>query len=260
MRRARGARGGAGAAAPHGHLGALVAGLSGTAAPAGLFVSMSMEARMAEERLEIPKSVAAQIAGEGKPAFDSLDALYEAEAADEDLPQAGFSDVFVPGEGPEHAGIMLIGEQPGDQEDLIGHPFVGPAGKVLDASLSQAGIDRNSTFVTNAVKRFKYAPRGKRRMHQTPTAGDIAHYRWWLGAEVRLVDPKVVVALGGSALLALTGERTLTPLRGRIFNWRGRKLLATIHPSFLLRLRDEPQRTQARAQFVRELEMAARAA
>lgn len=206
--------------------------------------------------LEISKSIALQMAGEGKPHFESLDALYRVQAQDMTLRTPGFGDRFIGGEGPAHAAIMLIGEQPGDQEDRMGRPFVGPAGHRLDACLHEAGIDRASTFVTNAVKRFKFSPRGKRRMHQTPTAGEITRYRWWLGAEIRLVNPRIVVALGGSALLALTGQRTLAPLRGRVLPWFGRRLLATVHPSFLLRQREDAQREEEQARFVQDLEKA----
>lgn len=209
---------------------------------------------------EISKTAAAQIADEGARRFSDLDALYDALEAADDVPRQGFGNRLVRGEGPLGAPIMLVGEQPGDQEDKLCRPFVGPAGHLLDDCLAEAGIDRATTFVTNAVKRFKFSPRGKRRMHQTPTAGDIAHYRWWLGAEVRLVDPHVVVALGGSALLALTGKRTLAPLRGRALTWNGRTLVATVHPSYLLRLRDAPQRSGERARFLRDLETAAHAA
>src|SRR5215831_4862860 len=109
----------------------------------------------------------------------------------------------VPGEGPAHAPMMLIGEQPGDQEDLAGKPFVGPAGGVLDRALADAGVARGETFVTNAGKHFKHEPRGKRRLHKTPDRGEVAACRWWLEAERRLVRPRVIVAMGGTAVLAV---------------------------------------------------------
>ncbi len=211
-----------------------------------------------DELLEMPEALAPPAGAERS--FASLEALYRAEAQKANLRRPGFSDRFVPGEGRVGAPLMLVGEQPGDQEDLAGRPFVGPAGRILDLSLQEAGIDRRETFVTNALKRFKFSPRGKRRMHQTPTAGDVAHSRWWLAEEIRLVHPAVVVALGGTALLALTGQRTLKPVRGRILQWGGRLLLATVHPSYLLRIREEPQRSEEQARFVEELEKAAAAA
>ncbi len=110
------------------------------------------------------------------------------------------------GEGPIGADIALVGEQPGDREDIEGHPFVGPAGQVLDRVMAEAGIDRRRAYVTNAVKHFKFVQRGKRRIHQRPTAGEVKHYRWWLQREMDLVHPKLVVALGATAVLALAGK------------------------------------------------------
>ena len=110
------------------------------------------------------------------------------------------------GEGPVGAAIAFVGEQPGDQEDLAGRPFVGPAGQLLDRALAEAGIDREETYVTNAVKHFKYVQRGKRRLHQRPTAGEVGHYRWWLKRELDFVGPRLVVALGATAVLALAGK------------------------------------------------------
>jgi len=172
----------------------------------------------------------------------------------------GFSPVVVPGEGPVGAPLMLVGEQPGDQEDRQRRPFVGPAGHVLDQCLAEAGLKRDALFLTNAVKCFKYAPRGKRRLHRTPTASDVSHARWWLEEEIRLVGPRVLVALGGTALLALTGQRTLKPVRGQLLPWHERQMLATVHPSYLLRLRDEPDRTQERTRFIADLARAAQSA
>jgi len=190
--------------------------------------------------------------------FTSLDELYVALRREDGPPSEGFSDVIVPGEGPVGARLMFVGEQPGDEEDLAGRPFVGPAGQLLDECLERAGIDRATAYMTNAVKRFKYAPRGKRRMHQTPHAGDITHYRWWLAEEIRLVRPKLVVALGATALQALTGRKqALAPIRGTIMPGQdGRALLVTVHPSFLLRLPDEQGRRIEREKFVRDLAVA----
>lgn len=192
--------------------------------------------------------------------FPSLTALYDALRAEDVPPSPDFSDHIVIGEGPSDARILLVGEQPGDQEDREGRPFVGPAGQSLDQCLDAAGLDRGRSFLTNAVKRFKFTPRGKRRLHATPTAGDVTHYRWWLREEIRLVDPAIVIALGATALHALTGRKqALGPLRGSLEPWEGRRLLVTVHPSFLLRLPDEQAREIERARFVRELHKAAEA-
>lgn len=191
---------------------------------------------------------------EARSHFPNLTVLYEALQAEDVPPSAGFSDRTVPGEGPENARLILVGEQPGDDEDLTGRPFVGRAGQLLRACLKEAGIDEKRILFTNAVKRFKFMPRGKRRLHQTPTAGDIKHYRWWLAEELRIVNPDIVVALGASALQALLGKRQpLASLRGALISWNGRKLLVTVHPSFLLRLPDEQARKIERERFVREL-------
>jgi len=143
------------------------------------------------------------------------------------------------GEGPLHPDIVFVGEQPGDQEDLAGKPFVGPAGKMLDKAMAEAGIDRRKVYVTNAVKHFKFEQRGKRRIHSKPTAGEVKHYRWWLEKELDLVKPKLVVALGATAALALAGKPlSIARNRGPI-DFDGRPGFVTIHPSFLLRMRDE---------------------
>ncbi|CAN5253747.1 UdgX family uracil-DNA binding protein [soil metagenome] len=193
--------------------------------------------------------------------FDSLEALYAALGREDEPPSDGFSDRIVPGEGPPSAPILFVGEQPCDQEDRMGRPFVGPAGQLLDACLADAGIDRSRAYLTNAVKRFKYTPRGKRRLHATPNAGDITHYRWWLAEEIRLVDPAIIVALGSTALHALSGRKqALGPVRGNILPWEDRRLLVTVHPSFLLRLPDEQARDIERGKLVRDLRKAAIAA
>jgi DNA polymerase len=153
---------------------------------------------------------------------------------------------------------MLVGEQPGDQEDLEGAPFVGPAGRVLDAGLRRAGIARAETFVTNAVKHFKHELRGKRRLHKAPDAGEVRACRWWLDAERRLVRPRVIVALGATAALAVFGQPTpIVRNRGRVFELAGgAKGVVTYHPSFLLRLPDEAAKQRAFAEFVADLELA----
>jgi DNA polymerase len=150
------------------------------------------------------------------------------------------------GEGRTRAPVMLVGEQPGDAEDIAGLPFVGPAGRVLDRALAEAGIDRNRLYVTNAVKHFKNVPRGKRRIHQKPNAYEIERCRWWLDLELELVKPRLTVALGATAAGALAGRTvTIAKLRGEPVALReGLDCLVTVHPSYILRLRDETRRRE----------------
>ncbi|MBX4868556.1 UdgX family uracil-DNA binding protein [Rhizobium bangladeshense] len=163
------------------------------------------------------------------------------------------------GEGSETAEIVLVGEQPGDREDISGRPFVGPAGHLLDVCLEEAGLDRQRCYVTNAVKHFKFTPRGRRRLHAKPNAGEIRRCSWWLGAELNILQPKLVVALGASALYALLGPKAkLTPERGHILQPANHPpVLVTIHPSFLLRIRDEAEQHRQRRAFVSDLHRAA---
>ncbi len=162
------------------------------------------------------------------------------------------------GEGPEDAALMLVGEQPGDQEDRSGHPFVGPAGAVLDDALQQSGIERSRVYTTNAVKHFKYRSRGKRRIHQRPSAAERAACRPWLERELELVAPAVAVALGATAAHALIGRPTPIgqsrgrPLEGALFS----PVLVTAHPSSVLRERDREARDEALAAIVRDLRVA----
>src|SRR5258705_13529108 len=135
----------------------------------------------------------------------SLAALNQLIAAAEPLVKGGTRAVL--GEGPLHPDIAFVGEQPGDQEDLAGKPFVGPAGRLLDRAMPEAGIERRRVYVTNAVKHFKFEQRRKRRIHSQPTAGEVKHYRWWLEKELDLVGPRLVVALGATATLSLAGDR-----------------------------------------------------
>ncbi|MCS6622675.1 UdgX family uracil-DNA binding protein [Roseibacterium beibuensis] len=162
------------------------------------------------------------------------------------------------GEGPKKARLMIVGEQPGDQEDLAGHPFVGPAGGVLDKALEEAGIDRDDVFVTNAVKHFKHEPRGKRRLHKTPTAGEVSACRWWLDAERRLVKPKVIVTLGGTAALGVLGRKVaVTKERGQGIGLPdGAQALLTVHPSYLLRIPEAAAKAAERDRFVVDLKRA----
>lgn len=159
------------------------------------------------------------------------------------------------GEGAGGAGIVLVGEQPGDQEDLTGRPFVGPAGRVLDQALAEARLDRQSLYVTNAVKHFKFEQRGKRRLHKSPNRGEITACRWWLDREIALIRPRLVVALGGSAAFALMHRTVvLARERGRLVTWAGGEAgLATIHPSAVLRQRGDDARRAAYAGLVADL-------
>lgn len=166
------------------------------------------------------------------------------------------------GEGPISARIMLVGEQPGDQEDLAGRPFVGPAGQVLDRALEAAGIARNAIFLTNGVKHFKNEPRGKKRLHKRPDPGEIDACRWWLDLERRFVRPAVIVALGASAIRAVTGRSsTVSSLRGRPLRLGdGAVLVATVHPSYLLRMPDRAAAETEFDRFAADLALAGRTA
>ena len=162
------------------------------------------------------------------------------------------------GEGPSDASLCIVGEQPGDQEDQAGRPFVGPAGALLNRALAEAGIDRQSTYLTNAVKHFKFVQRGKRRIHQRPNAGEIDHCRWWLSEELRLLQPRLVVALGATAARSLL-ERpvTISRSRGRVQPMaNGMPVLITTHPAHLLRLGDEVARADAFSRMVGDLQTA----
>jgi uracil-DNA glycosylase len=157
------------------------------------------------------------------------------------------------GEGPEGAAIAFVGEQPGDQEDRQGHPFVGPAGHLLDRALGEAGIDRGESYLTNAVKHFKFVERGKRRIHQRPTAGEVRHYRWWLDKELEFVAPRITVALGAIAVLALAGKALpISRNRGEV-QFQGRRGFITVHPSSILRQPDDAARAEAYEAFVTDL-------
>ena len=159
----------------------------------------------------------------------------------------------VAGEGPTDARIMLVGEQPGDQEDLQGRPFVGPAGQLLDKALGQAGLARSTLYVTNAVKHFKYEPRGKRRIHQKPNAGEIQKCKWWLDREIAIVRPRLVVALGATAAQALSGHAvSVTKERGPI-TFGEMPGFVTVHPSYLLRIPDAQKKTEEYTRFVSDL-------
>lgn len=164
------------------------------------------------------------------------------------------------GEGPTQARVMLVGEQPGDQEDRTGHPFVGPAGQLLDRALVEAGIDRDKVYVTNAVKHFKWEPRGKRRLHKKPVDSEIIACHQWLERELDIVSPTLIVAMGATAARALLGRATAIEVnRGKLMPMplmADCQLLITVHPSYLLRVPDE-FRADAYARFVQDLRFAA---
>jgi len=189
----------------------------------------------------------------------SLPELAAAEAACTRCPLYRDATQAVPGEGPSGAAFMLVGEQPGDKEDLAGKPFVGPAGRVLNEALRDAGIARGDTFVTNAVKHFKHEMRGKRRLHKRPNSYEIERCKVWLDFERELVKPSTIVALGVTAARSLTGRAaTIGKLRGRpLATEDGTRLIITIHPSALLRIEDDAERRAAYQSFVADLKAAA---
>ena len=176
-----------------------------------------------------------------------------------DLWKRGTQTVF--GEGARQAELMLVGEQPGDAEDLAGRPFVGPAGKLLDRALEAAGIDRATVYVTNVVKHFKWEPRGKRRIHKKPNATEISACRPWLDIEIQLVKPRAIVCLGATAAQALLGRQfKVTAHRGEFIESPLAPLvLATVHPSSLLRAPDEETRRLETKRFIDDLRKVARA-
>src|SRR5437773_9276301 len=176
-----------------------------------------------------------------------------------DLYKRGTQTVF--SEGSSRAALMLVGEQPGDAEDMSGHPFVGPAGKLLDRALAEAGIDRAEVYVTNVVKHFKWEARGKRRIHKKPNAGEIAACRPWLDTEIALVKPRAIVCLGATAAQALLGRQfKVTAHRGEfIASPLAPLVLATVHPSSLLRAPDDETRRLETKRFTDDLKKVARA-
>ena len=154
---------------------------------------------------------------------------------------------------------MIVGEQPGDHEDLQGRPFVGPAGEVLDAALAAAALAREKVWLTNAVKHFKFVPRGKRRLHQNPDRVEIEACKWWLDLEQRFIQPRLTMALGGTAAYALTGRKEgITRRRGKVEETADGPVLLSWHPSYILRVPDKGAAAEARAQLVEDLRLAAR--
>ena len=212
--------------------------------------AQARETRMVERIM--PSHGAASDAGK------ALEALREEAAHCTRCDLCRFATQTVFGEGPANAEIMIVGEQPGDQEDLAGRPFVGPAGQMLDRALAQAGIDRSRAYVTNAVKHFKFEPRGKRRIHAKPNAGEIKTCRWWIDQEKAIVRPARTILLGTTAIQSQTGKaQSLASLRGReLILPDGAHARATVHPSFLLRLPDRAKADEEYARFVEDLQAA----
>ncbi|HEY2031010.1 MAG TPA: UdgX family uracil-DNA binding protein [Myxococcales bacterium] len=193
------------------------------------------------------------------PARLSLPALRAAAAGCTacDLYKTGTQTVF--GEGLKSARALFLGEQPGDQEDKLGRPFVGPAGKLLDRALEEAGIERDKVYVTNVVKHFKWVARGKRRLHQKPDAREQAACRPWLLAELKVLEPELIVCLGATAAQALLGKTfRVTKQRGEILEHELGRVLATVHPSSILRAPDDDARARETALFVKDLKVAAK--
>ena len=227
-----------------------------TALIAGLIAgAQAREAVMIEASEAMPKAAGGARVGAGENVQLSWEALRDEAAGCTrcELHRCATQTVF--GEGPLDAKIIFVGEQPGDQEDLAGRPFVGPAGQLFDAALEKAGIDRSTTYVTNAVKHFKYVLRGKQRIHARPDISEIDACRWWQEQERGLIRPVVTVALGATAARSLTGK-TLTISRAReapLTLADGSECWVTVHPSYLLRIPDEQRRREERALFVRDL-------
>ena len=192
--------------------------------------------------------------------YRSLTSLAQAEAQCTRCPLYKNATQVVPGEGPARARLMMVGEQPGDKEDLEGKPFVGPAGGVLDRAIEEAGLDRRKVFVTNAVKHFKFEQRGKRRLHKKPNAYEIDRCHWWQEHELRIVKPELVVALGATALRSLTGKPlAIAKLRGHAVPLAdGTPMVATIHPSYLLRIQDRDDKAAEYGRFVGDLRLCAK--
>ena len=190
----------------------------------------------------------------------SLTALRQAEGECTRCMLYQWATQVVPGEGPARAPLMLVGEQPGDHEDRAGKPFVGPAGRILDRALTEAGISRTEVFVTNAVKHFKHEMRGKRRLHKRPNAYEIERCRWWLEAERAIVRPTAIVAMGATAVQSVLGRSI------GIFKARGKTLalddgtavFVTIHPSYLLRIQDAADKEREYRSFVSDLKLASK--
>ncbi|WEZ81980.1 UdgX family uracil-DNA binding protein [Rhizobium sp. 32-5/1] len=238
---------------------ALIPGLiaGAEASVAAMAARAASQPPLFHERLQ--SAAASVVSNEPEAAPGTLDAVREEARSCTRCPLHCRATQTVFGEGPDNAGVMFVGEQPGDQEDLAGRPFVGPAGKVFGGMLAEVGLDRSTAYVTNAVKHFKYEPRGKRRIHQKPNIGEVQHCKWWLKLELDLVRPKLVVALGATALTALTdASQRFSNLRGTAQSFGpDQTLLVTVHPSYLLRIPDADRKQAETARFRADLELAA---
>ena len=193
------------------------------------------------------------------PPVKSLKGLAEAAQDCEACPLYKDATQAVFGEGPVKATVVLVGEQPGDAEDKSGHPFVGPAGGVLDKALEEAGIDRGEVYVTNAVKHFKWEPRGKRRIHKKPRVSEIKACRPWLDAELTRIKPRVIVCMGTTAVQAILGPTTtIARAKGQVFETGFGPVIVTRHPSSVLRMREKEERRAALDELVADLKLAAK--
>jgi uracil-DNA glycosylase len=209
----------------------------------------------------VPEGMASDLFDRTDDPAAALAALREELRARADLPPwTANATQMVFGEGPVGAPLMFVGEQPGDEEDVAGRPFVGPAGRLWNRALEEVGIPRDAAYVTNAVKHFKFTPTGRRRLHQSPDAGDIAYYRPFLRREIALVAPQLLVTLGATALRAVTGRPlAITKVRGEILRTEeGQAVLPTVHPSYLLRLPDPEGKEREYARFLADLKQARR--
>jgi DNA polymerase len=192
------------------------------------------------------------------PPLKSIKALAESAQACRACPLYANATQAVFGEGPAAAKIVLVGEQPGNEEDLSGHPFVGPAGGVLEKALEEAGVDRSAVYVTNAVKHFSWEPRGKRRIHKKPRISEIKACHPWLGAELTRVKPAVTVCMGTTAVQSLLGPKvTIGSAKGRVFETAYGPVIVTRHPSSVLRMREKEERRAALDELVEDLRRAA---
>jgi DNA polymerase len=209
----------------------------------------------ARETAMVASAPAIKRTGPGGNAEAALAALREEAAHCRRCPLWKPATQTVFGEGPADAALLFIGEQPGDQEDVAGKPFVGPAGQLFDRALEEAGVDRARAYVSNAVKHFKFEPRGKRRIHAKPNGGEIEACRWWIDQERAIIRPKVTVALGATAAQSLLGKTvTISKLRGApIALADGSEGWVTVHPSFLLRVPDADRKAEEYARFVEDL-------
>ncbi|MER8750566.1 UdgX family uracil-DNA binding protein [Mesorhizobium sp. M1050] len=209
------------------------------------------EAKIPARRVSIAR--AEPIADEAKAS--SITNLREAAEGCRRCPLWRHATQTVFGEGPDDAKVIFVGEQPGDQEDLAGKPFVGPAGRVFDAILDDAGVDRQKVYVTNAVKHFKFEPRGKRRIHSKPNAGEIQACRWWLDQEFDLIKPNIAVALGATAATSLLGKPIpVMKMRGQVIEREdGLRVFVTIHPSLILRIREPADKQAERGRFLDDM-------